>query len=133
MEDEDIKWDELLGWNESQFSDLRNAGYAYIRQGKYETALAFFEALSVLNPEEVYDLQTLGGLYLQLGKPKEAYDTLNQTLQLDSDHAATLLNMAKALFTLGKVEEGIKLAELLEDDENRQVANMAKALIIAYS
>ena len=46
-----INWRDKLGWDEDQLEDLRFAGYAYLRQGKYDIALAFFEALTVLDPE----------------------------------------------------------------------------------
>ncbi len=67
-----INWLEQMGWTEDHLEDLRYAGYAYIRQGKYDIALPFFEALSVLDPESSYDAQTLGALYLQLNNPVKA-------------------------------------------------------------
>ena len=60
-------WIELLGWSEDQIEDIRFAGYSFIKQGQYEHALKFFEVLAILPNENVYDLQTLGGIYLQVG------------------------------------------------------------------
>lgn len=129
----DIDWLNTLGWNEDQIEDLRNAGYAYIRQGKYEIALPFYEALLVLDPESTYDAQTLGALYLQLNNPTKALKYFDRALKLDADHAPTLLNVTKALFMLGKKEEGLKLALILKNEKNPAVSNVAKALVLAYS
>lgn len=128
-----IKWLEKLGWTEEHVDDLRNTGFAYIRQGKYDIALPFFEALVVLEPEESYNAQTLGALYLQLNMPKKALKAFDHALKLDADHAPTLLNLTKALFMLGRKDEGLKLANILKNEPDAAISNVAKALILAYS
>lgn len=127
-----VDWLKVLGWSEEQLEDLRFVGYAYIRQGKYDIALPIFEALNVINPEDAYDAQTLGALYLQLGKPAKAAKALDRALKLEGDHAPTLLNFTKALFMLGKNEEGLKLAHILKNEPDVRIANAANALILAY-
>lgn len=128
-----IDWREKMGWNEEHIEDLRLTGYAYIRQGKYDIALPLFEALCLMTTDDPYDSQTLGALYLQLNEPAKAVTYLDRALQLETDHAPTLLNLAKAFFMLGKVEEGLKLAEILSNEKDAQISNPAKALILAYS
>lgn len=128
-----IDWKNKLGWTEAQLDEMRHAGYAYIRQGKYEIALPFFEALALMNPESSYDSQTLGALYLQLNMPAKALKPLDHALQLEADHSLTLLNVTKALFMLGKKEEGLKLAHILKKESSREISNVAKALILAYT
>ena len=127
-----INWLKELGWNEDQMEDLRNAGYAYIRQGKYDIALPFYETLVVLNKENAYDAQTLGALYLQLNNPAKALKFFDRALKLEADHAPTLLNVTKALFLLGKKDEGLKLAAILKNEKDPKIANMARALLLAY-
>lgn len=127
-----INWLKKLNWNEEQLDDLRVAGYAYIRQGKYEIALPIYEALGVLDPESAYDAQTLGAIYLQMNQPLKALKSFDKALKLEADHAATLLNVTKALFMLGRKEEGLKLAHILKKEKNIQIANTANALIMAY-
>jgi len=127
-----IHWAQAIGWGEDQLDDVRMAGYAYLRQGKYEIALTFFEALMVLDPDSAYDAQTLGGLYLQLNNPVKALKCFDRALKIEGDHAPTLLNVAKALFMLGKKEEGLKLVHILENEPNVVISNTAKALILAY-
>lgn len=127
-----INWRNELGWTEDHLDDLRNTGYAYLRQGKYDIAISFFEALSVLDPESAYDVQTLGALYLQLNNPVKALKWLDKALKIEADHGPTLLNLCKALFMLGKKQEGLKLAHILKNEPNITIANAARALILAH-
>lgn len=127
-----VNWRQVLGWNDDQLEDLRLAGYSYIRQGKYDVALPFFEGLVALDPNSVYDVQTLGALYLQLNYPDKALKTLDKALKLDTDHTPTLLNFTKALFMVGRRKEAIKLAEILSREPDSHISNMAKALLLAY-
>lgn len=128
-----IKWLKELGWTEEQLDDLRFAGFAYIRQGKYDIALPFFEALTVLSPDSSYDAQTLGALYLQLNNPVKALKAFDKALKLEADHAVTLLNVTKALLMLGRKEEAVKLAGILKNEPDPSVSNVAKALLLAYT
>lgn len=128
-----INWRQKLGWTEENLEDLRLAGFAYIRQGKYDIALSFFETLCLMDNTDAYDPQTLGALYLQMGKPAKAIKYLDRALQLETDHAPTLLNLTKALFMLGKREEALKLAAILSKESDPRISNPAKALVLAYS
>lgn len=128
-----INWRESLGWSEEILEEMRATGYAYVRQGKYDIAMPFFEALCVLDPDNAYDTQTLGAIYLQLNNPAKALKYFDKALKIDADHAPTLLNLTKALFMLGKKEEALKLANILKNESNPAISNMAKALILAYS
>lgn len=129
-----INWLERLGWTEEHVEDLRYTGYSYIRQGKYDIALSFFEALAVLDPSSAYDAQILGAIYLQLNQPHKALKCFDRALKLEStDQGPTLLNLAKTFFSMGKKEEGLKLVNILKNEKNQAIANVAKALILAYS
>lgn len=127
-----INWQNKLNVTQEQIEELRFTGYAYIRQGKYDIAQKFFEALVILDPESAYDAQTLGAVLLQLGNPGRALKFLDRALKLDADHTPTLLNLCKAFFMLGKKQEGLKLANLLKNEPNAAIANVAKALIMAW-
>jgi tetratricopeptide (TPR) repeat protein len=128
-----VNWKELLGWGEEELGDLRFVGYSYVKQGHYKTALKFFEALIVLEPESAYDLQTLGALYLQIGDNLSALNFLERALRVDSHHPATLLNRAKALLLLGYHKQGIMQARALEDHPNLAISNQAQALLLSYT
>lgn len=126
-------WRALFGWTEVQVDELRLAGYSYIRQGKYDMALDFFEALVILDNEKPYNWQTLGALHLELGNTDKAIETLTKALDMAPNHAGTLLNFTKALFMKGKIEEGLRNAEKLKNHDDRRIASFAKALLLAYS
>lgn len=128
-----INWLEKLGWTEENVEDLRYTGYSYIRQGKYDIALSFFEALAVLVPDSVYDAQTLGAIYLQIDKPALAMKQFEKALKIEPSNPQTMMNLAKTFFMLGKKEEGLKIAHALKKNPDVTIANMAKALILAYS
>src|SRR5436190_1176214 len=94
-------WLDVLGWGNEEIEDLRFVGYSYIKQGRYDIATTFFEALVVLSSKNPYDLQTLGALYLQKGNNLMALNYIEQALKIEPDHPPTLLNRTKALFALG--------------------------------
>jgi predicted Zn-dependent protease len=128
-----INWVEKLNWTDEHMEDLCYTGYSYIRQGKYDIALAFFEALAILEPHNPYHLQTLGAVYLELNQPAKALQYFDRALKLEHHHSPTLLNLAKAFFVMDKREEALKLVHILKMDSNLTIANTAKALILAYN
>jgi tetratricopeptide (TPR) repeat protein len=130
--DKQLNWKEFLGWGEEQTSDLRNTGYAYLRQGKYNIAIPFFEALIALDSKNAYDLQTIGGLYLQVGDSLQALRYLDKALKQNPLHFPTLLNRAKALFILGYRDKAQRLAEKLHKHPDSDISDIAEALLLAY-
>ncbi len=129
----ETSWTEVLGWGEDEIEDLRFVGYSYIKQGKYEIARTFFEALVVLSPNSAYDLQTLGALYLQSGNGLMALNYLERALKVDPTHGPTLLNRTKALFTLGYKRQGAMQAKQLATHADPYIAGEAEALLIALA
>ena len=122
----------MLGWSDEEINDLRFVGYSYIKEGHYEIAKKFFEALVVLCPDSPYDLQTLGAIYLQIGDNLQALNYFDKALKLDPEHAPTLLNRAKALLLLGYHRQGLAQASLLMLSADKRVSNQAEALILSY-
>jgi len=129
----DVNWLEVLDWDKEELEDLRFVGYSYLKQGKYEIALSFFEALVVLNPGSAYDLQTLGALHLQLNNNLMALNYIERSLKIEPDHLPTKLNRAKALFGLGYKRQAQREAEMLSTADNKAIADQAEALLLAYS
>ncbi len=129
---ERINWLEMLGWSEVDIEDFRSLSYCYIQQGIYDVALHFLETLTVLSPHNLYDLQTLGALHLQLGNGLKALDYLDQALKLDPAHLLTQLNRAKTLLMLGYKRQGLAQAALLEIAPDKMVSDEAKALLLGY-
>jgi tetratricopeptide (TPR) repeat protein len=128
----DRNWLDVLGWGKEEIDDLRFVAYSYIKEGVYDIALTFFDALEVLIPPTSYDLQTIGALHLQIGNGLKALDFLDRALKLDPTHLPTQINRAKALFMLGYKRQGLAAALELEKHENKEVREQASALILAY-
>ena len=126
-------WNEILGWTSEQVDDLRLLGFSYLKQGKYDVAISIFEALILISQDSAYDLQTLGALYLETGNNLQALNTIEQALKVDPAHESTLLNRTKALFALGYRRQALAQAKSLELLSNQEIANQAKALLLAHS
>ena len=129
----DVNWLEVLDWGTEELEDLRFVGYSYLKQGKYDIALTFFEALVVLDPGNDYDLQTLGGLHLQQGNNLIALNYIERALKIDPNHLPTKLNRAKALFALGYKRQAAREAQDLEKSEETSIADQASALLMSYT
>ncbi len=127
-----IDWCKKLNWTEEQIEDLTYTGYAYIRQGKYDIAIVFFEALVAIDPKTPYHWQTLGALYLQTNQYGKAIKTFDSALKLEANHNPTLMNLCKALLMIGKKEEGLKLASILKKEQDPEISNVATALLLAH-
>lgn len=128
-----IDWSGIVGWGEETMEDLRYLGYAYLKQGKFDAAQTFFEALLSLAKNNPYDLQTLGAIYLEVGKNLQALSMIEQALQLEPGNGPTLLNRAKALLALGYRRQAIAQARSLVTHANTTIANQASALLLAYT
>lgn len=128
-----VNWLEVLGWEQEELEDLRFVGYSYIRQGKYDIAFSFFEALVVLSPDNAYDLQVLGALYLQTGNNLMALNYIERALRIEPQHEPTLLNRTKALFALGYKKQALTQARTLEKSSTKEISDQASALILSFS
>jgi predicted Zn-dependent protease len=128
-----VNWLEVLGWGEKELADLRVVAYSYIRQGIYDIALTFFDALEVLQPSTTYDLQTIGALHLQMGNALRALDYLERALRADPTHLPTQLNRAKALLTLGYKKQAVAQLQELEKCSEPSISSQAAALSLSAS
>lgn len=126
-------WLDILGWGKSELEDLRFVAYSYIKQGHYDIAITFFEALVILSPHTAYDAQTLGALYLQKGNNLAALNYIERSLKIEPNHAPSLLNRTKALFSLGYRRQGLRQAQALVKHADAKVADQASALILAFT
>jgi tetratricopeptide (TPR) repeat protein len=128
-----LQWLEILGWGDREARDLRFIGYAYLKEGKYEVARKYFEALVVLNPTSFYDLSTLGSIHLQTGNNLMALNYIEQALKFEPLDSPTLLNRTKALLGLGYKKQALAQAKQLEQSSDPFIADQARSLGIAYS
>lgn len=123
---------EIFGWEQTQLNDLQYVGYSYLKQGKYEIAIKFFEALNMLKPNHDYYLQILGALYLEAKKPKKALEYLDASLKITPNHLPTLLNKVKAFLSIGHKRQALILAKRLKTFNDPFISSQASAIILAY-
>ncbi|MCB1181752.1 MAG: tetratricopeptide repeat protein [Chlamydiia bacterium] len=128
-----VNWSEILGWNAEQLEELRLAGFSYLKEGHYEKALLFFKALTVIDPQNLYDHQTLGALYLQMGKDDLALEILDKALNLDPKDETTQLNKVKTLLSLAKKQEALKILAPLAKSTDPSISGDATALLTTYT
>ncbi|MFY7843327.1 MAG: tetratricopeptide repeat protein [Rhabdochlamydiaceae bacterium] len=128
-----INWLEILNWGTDELEDLRFVGYSYIKQGKYEIALKFFEALCILEPQNSYHLQTLGAIYLEKEDYLLALNYLEKANKITPNHAPTLLNRAKTLFALGYHKQGVSQANRLLSHEDPYIVDQASVLLMTHA
>lgn len=127
-----MEWLDILNWTDKELKDLNFLAYSYFQQGKYEIAIKFFKALTILDIKNPFYLQMLGALYLETEKNEEALNYLNKSLELQSNHFPSLLNKAKVLINLGKKKDGIILAKRLATLEDKKIKSQAEAIILAH-
>jgi predicted Zn-dependent protease len=125
-------WHEILGWGQEQVAELRLLAFCYARQGVYSVARDLLHMIQVVRPEEAYEAQLLGALYLEEGELKQALSWLETALRLDASHLPTQLNYCKALLQSGKTQEGLQDAARLSRSAEPAIANDAQALLLAY-
>lgn len=127
-----MDWQNYLELPDESIEDLRSVGYLYVKQGCFDIALDFFNALLILNPNNAYDFFMMGALYLQKGEYLLALQHLDEALKIEPTNAMMQLNKVKALFSLGYVTEALKLAKVLTLNKDVNLSSQAKALINAY-
>lgn len=127
-----VNWIDITGWTPQQIDDLRFQGFSFLKEGQYEKALVFFRGLTVLDPVDPYDVQTLGALQLQLGNYGEAIQTFDWALSLAPEHEPTKLNKALALLQTENKPDGLTLLSTLAKSRDPSIASQASALALSY-
>jgi len=128
----DIDWKDVIGWDEAQVRDARSIGYLYYKQGAFDIAAKCFEALLTINPHALYELQTLGAIYLEMNRPKEALALFDRALAIQPNHEPTLFHRCKALLAIGDKTGALEIAHLLENSSDQILAKSARALLAAH-
>ncbi len=129
-----LNWKEILDWNEEYIEGLRVTAFLYIREGHYEIARPFCEALVVLNPQNAHDHSTLGALYLQQNSLVNALNYLEKAKTMDPKNQLNEINRIKTMLLLGYREEGLKILDnFIPSCSDAFISSDAQALKMAYA
>ena len=93
-------------YTKETYDNIRFMASEYIKQGVYHTAIDLLVGLTELD-EEIYDLQSLGALYLEIGDYDNALEYLDKALAKDPNHWSSVLNKINVLVYSDKKEEAI--------------------------
>jgi tetratricopeptide (TPR) repeat protein len=121
----------ILGWKKDDLSNLQFIGFSYIKQGKFDIAKTLFEALEVLDPEDAYNLNTLGGLYIETKEPYKALNVLEKALMLDPQNENSQYNRIQALLSLGFRKQALEACLFLSQGKDPILKSKAEALLLA--
>lgn len=83
-------------------------GSYYYRKGDYETGIRWFRKAVESSSNDICfncAYHSLGDMYIQLGRYKEAEEVLNKAVQLDSTFNGTLNRLGKLYWLTGRFEE----------------------------
>lgn len=128
-----MDWNRLLGLDHQDREKLRHTGYGYLKGGNYQAALIYFEGLSLIERGNLFDLQALGCIHLQMGKGSEAIFYFDRALEVDPADLRTQLNRAKALFAVGDCDRALEIARELAKSSDEMIASLAEALVMAHT
>lgn len=122
-----------MGWSDAQMREARSIGYLYFKQGAFDIAAKCFEALITINPHALYELQTLGAIYLEMNRHKEAIEILERALSIQPGNEPALFHRCKALLGIGDKTGALEIAHLLENSSDPVIAKSARALLAAHT
>ena len=92
-------------------SEHMDLGMAYYEQGKYDEAVAEFQAAIELEPDDAEAHRNLGTAYLEQGELEEAVASYGQAIELDPDFGEAYGDLAGAYVNLGRLSEAIAAGE----------------------
>ena len=121
----------VLGWGQTELSNLQFIGFSYIKQGKYDIAKTLFEALEVLDATNPYNLHTLGAIYVETNEPYKALNVLEKALKLDPKNEISQLNKIQALISLGFKKQALEASQELARGQDPLLRSKAEAILLA--
>lgn len=92
------------GTNEVASANL-NLGIAYLKQGKFESALEKLEKARDADPGYSATYNVIGLLYQQINQPENAEENFKKALRLNENDSSTLNNFGSFLCQQKRVEE----------------------------
>ncbi|MGB5986179.1 MAG: tetratricopeptide repeat protein [Desulfobacterales bacterium] len=112
-----------LKTNEHLIPALNGLGVLFAEQGRFDSALHWFQKGIAIDPENASLHGNLGNLYRRFGKTDKARRAFRCTLELDPDNIAAKLNLGSLEYEQGRMEFAERLIqEIIECEPRRAVA-----------
>ncbi len=128
---------ELWSFTPEQLRAIATVAYGHLERGRFAHARGLFEALALLEPDNVYALCGVGASLLHQKHPQGALTWYERALGHDETHAASLAGKAEALLALGQVEEALAtfkhLFQTPAKAEDAPIHRRAQAIVVALS
>ncbi len=103
-------------WNEKKVYDEIDMGYALLKKGKYEDALAHFKIAYKSLPEDDRVLNGLGLALMKLGKYNESEEYMRKLTRINNDKVY-LTNLGNLYFRSGRIDKAMEIyQEVLNKD-----------------
>ena len=100
---------------ESRAFRIKEEANELMKQGKYQEALAKYEASMALNPDYIGNYYNIGNVYGYLGNKKAMLENYNKAIELGYTYPRVYYNMAWFLYKMDDYEESIKVYEALNE------------------
>ena len=95
---------DILAQNSKHSEALFLLGNIELEQGNLNSAIAAYQKLAKLEPQNVLALSNLGVLYIKRKEPAAAITVFQQAIKLDPNHGETYINLGQLHQELGKSE-----------------------------
>ena len=110
------------------------AGFEHLRAGRFDDALAFFQAKLEVSGDDVTALNMIGAIYCLKDEPETSIAYFERALQHSPDFVPARKNLAMAEFDLGRYESAeANLREILAVPSARDQASMFLGMIASES
>ncbi len=127
-------WEDVMKKSPNKARGYSNEGYALIKKGDRQEAIAYFGKAVRLRPNFWLTNYNMGNALLQAGRPDESLMFLYKSIKLKPDYADAYANLGYALVELKRPEGAIKyLAEYarLRAGSADAYNNLGNALLLA--
>jgi tetratricopeptide (TPR) repeat protein len=96
-----------------RYAEALRLGHQRAAEGKFKDALTHYQAAADLAGERALPHVAVGGMYLRLGKVREALAAYERALNSEPDDVDALTGRAAALFAAGRRAEAAQVQELI--------------------
>jgi tetratricopeptide (TPR) repeat protein len=127
----------LMAFTPEQLRALATVAFSHLERGRFTQAKALFEALALLEPDNVYALSGVAAALLSQKHPEAALTWYERALSHDDGHAPSLAGKAEALIALGRIDEALGTFRVLLEQphkpEDAPILRRAQAIVVALS